>query len=94
MTEFLDGRKAVDRDERIVLIAGGGPAADMVRGLDRIHGLGDETAHRLALHAMDLTAIVLAAACTRHRRRRSTRCPAHGLVRRLDPGPGPAPISR
>ena len=32
----------------------------MVRALDRIHGLGEETAHRLALHAMDLTAIILA----------------------------------
>ena len=60
MTEFLDARQAADRDERMVLIAGGGPAADLVRALDRIHGLGDETAHRLALHAMDLTAIILA----------------------------------
>ena len=47
--------------ERTVLIAGGGPAADLVRALDRIHGLGDETAHLLALHALDLTAILLAA---------------------------------
>ncbi len=44
----------------MLLIAGGGPAADLVRALDRIHGLGDQTAHRLALHAMDLTANILA----------------------------------
>jgi aspartokinase-like uncharacterized kinase len=59
MTEFLDARQAADHAERMVLIAGGGPAADLVRALDRVHGLGEETAHRLALHAMDLTAIIL-----------------------------------
>ncbi len=61
MTEFLGVRRAADRDERIVLLAGGGGAADIVRSLDQIHGLGDETAHRLALHAMEWTAIILAA---------------------------------
>jgi 5-(aminomethyl)-3-furanmethanol phosphate kinase len=60
LNAFLDARRAADGEERQVLIAGGGPAADVVRALDRIHGLGDETAHRLALHAMDLTAIMLA----------------------------------
>jgi aspartokinase-like uncharacterized kinase len=60
LTAMLDARQAADRDERLVLIAGGGPAAEVVRALDRIHGLGDRSAHRLALHAMDLTAIVLA----------------------------------
>ena len=94
MTDFLDARKAVDRDERMVLIAGGGPAADVVRALDRIHGLGDQTAHRLALHAMDLTAIILAAALARHRPRPAPRCPARGLVRRIDPRPGSALLTR
>ncbi len=44
------------RDQRVVLIAGGGPIADCVRELDRCHGLGEERAHRLALHALDLSA--------------------------------------
>ena len=44
-----------------MLIAGGGPAADWIRALDQIHRLGDVAAHRLALHALDLTAIALAA---------------------------------
>lgn len=57
---FLEARQAIDGDERIVLIAGGGPAADIVRTLDRTHGLGDQTAHRLAICAMDLTARILA----------------------------------
>jgi aspartokinase-like uncharacterized kinase len=43
-----------------VLVAGGGPAADVVRQWDRIHNLGDEAAHELALEAMDLTASLLA----------------------------------
>jgi len=47
--------------ERPMLIAGGGAAADLVRDLDRIHHLGDETAHHLALHAMDLSALLLSA---------------------------------
>lgn len=39
-----------------LLVVGGGAAADMVRGWDRLHELGDETAHRLALEAMSLNA--------------------------------------
>jgi aspartokinase-like uncharacterized kinase len=58
---FLDARRRVVQGERAALIAGGGPAADLVRALDRIHGLGDEVAHRLALRALDLTAFLLAA---------------------------------
>jgi 5-(aminomethyl)-3-furanmethanol phosphate kinase len=61
LTEFLDSRRASTPAERTILIAGGGPAADLIRGLDRTHGLGDQTAHLLALHALDLTAILLAA---------------------------------
>jgi 5-(aminomethyl)-3-furanmethanol phosphate kinase len=59
MAGFLTTLKAVDQDGRIVLIAGGGPAADIVRALDRAHALGDLTSHRLALFAMDLTAVIL-----------------------------------
>jgi aspartokinase-like uncharacterized kinase len=44
----------------ILLIAGGGPAGDLIRMMDRIHGLGDAAAHRLALHALDLSAQLLA----------------------------------
>jgi 5-(aminomethyl)-3-furanmethanol phosphate kinase len=58
--EMIDARRVVNREERLVLIAGGGPAADVIRDLDKIHGLGDLIAHRLALHAMDLTAVFLA----------------------------------
>ena len=53
---WLDAERAA----RLVLIAGGGPAADFVRNLDAAHRLGDEPAHRLALHALDFTAEALA----------------------------------
>jgi aspartokinase-like uncharacterized kinase len=52
---------ATRRDDRVVVIVGGGKAADLVRELDRVHGLGDDRAHRLALHALDLTARIVAA---------------------------------
>jgi aspartokinase-like uncharacterized kinase len=44
-----------------ILIVGGGRVADVVRGLDRRHGLGDERAHAMALRALDLSAHLLAA---------------------------------
>jgi aspartokinase-like uncharacterized kinase len=53
--------------QRPILIAGGGGAADWVCDLDRIHRLGDEAAHRLALHALDLSAVVLSALLPRTR---------------------------
>jgi aspartokinase-like uncharacterized kinase len=46
---------------RPILIAGGGRLADVVREFDRIHHLGNETAHHLALHAMELSARLLCA---------------------------------
>jgi aspartokinase-like uncharacterized kinase len=57
---WLETRRANDSEEAIVLIAGGGAAADWIRSLDQVHGLGEEAAHRLAVHALDLTAVVLA----------------------------------
>jgi aspartokinase-like uncharacterized kinase len=42
-------------------MAGGGPAADLIRNSDQIHGLGDTRARWLAIQAMDLTAALLAA---------------------------------
>jgi aspartokinase-like uncharacterized kinase len=63
--EPLAGRLRADLDarhaDRPVLLAGGGRAADLVRDLDRVHGLGDRRAHALALRALDLTAHLLAA---------------------------------
>ena len=54
LTRYLDARRS---EARLAVIAGGGPAADIVRNLDRVHGLGEELSHQLALHALQLTRI-------------------------------------
>jgi aspartokinase-like uncharacterized kinase len=46
---------------RVLLIPGGGPAADFIRDLDRLHALGGVACHALALRCLDLTAHALAA---------------------------------
>jgi 5-(aminomethyl)-3-furanmethanol phosphate kinase len=61
LNAFLSASSLHRRQEHTVLIAGGAAAADFVRLIDRIHGIGDERAHRLALHALDLNANLLAA---------------------------------
>jgi aspartokinase-like uncharacterized kinase len=45
---------------RLLLVPGGGPATDVVRGYDGTHGLGEEVAHWLALRALALNAHALA----------------------------------
>jgi 5-(aminomethyl)-3-furanmethanol phosphate kinase len=43
----------------VLLVPGGGALADVVRDCDRVHGLGEEKAHWLALGALALQARVL-----------------------------------
>lgn len=57
LTSYLNQRA----NDRLILVVGGGPAADVVRRLDVIHHLGEASSHLLALHALDLTARILAA---------------------------------
>lgn len=45
----------------VLLVPGGGAAADAVRELDRTHALGEEAAHWLALRALSVTAAFLRA---------------------------------
>jgi aspartokinase-like uncharacterized kinase len=45
----------------VLLVPGGGAAADVVRDLDRRHQLGEEASHWLALRALSLAAYFLAA---------------------------------
>jgi aspartokinase-like uncharacterized kinase len=44
----------------VILVPGGGPVADVVRNYDRLHALGEEVAHWLALSALTLNARFLA----------------------------------
>jgi 5-(aminomethyl)-3-furanmethanol phosphate kinase len=46
--------------EPVLLVPGGGGFADVVRKLDQIHKLGDETAHWLAIRSMTLAGAFLA----------------------------------
>lgn len=57
LESYLQGRRA----ERLLAVIGGGSITDIVRRLDRLHGLGDERSHHLALRSLDLTAQLLAA---------------------------------
>lgn len=57
LTAWLDRIDA----SRILLVPGGGAAADAVRRLDRIHHLGDEASHWLAIAAMSVNARFLLA---------------------------------
>lgn len=43
----------------VLFVPGGGPFADVIRALDRVHGLGDEASHWLAVRALSLSARVL-----------------------------------
>jgi aspartokinase-like uncharacterized kinase len=45
----------------VILAAGGGAVADVVREMDRVHGLGEEKSHWLALESLRLTTSLLLA---------------------------------
>lgn len=43
----------------LLLVPGGGKVVDAVRELDRVHGLGDEVSHWLAVRALSVTSEIL-----------------------------------
>ncbi len=49
------------RHRGAVLVVGGGAMVDCLRDLDQIHTLGDQSAHDLAIRALDVTAHIAAA---------------------------------
>jgi 5-(aminomethyl)-3-furanmethanol phosphate kinase len=49
---WLNARNA----ERVLLVPGGGATADAIRSLDRVHHLGEEASHWLAIRALSLNA--------------------------------------
>lgn len=57
LTQWLDQRAT----NFPLLIPGGGPTTDVVRQLDRVHTLGEERSHWLALRALTFNAHFLAA---------------------------------
>ena len=48
------------KDDRVLLLVGGGAAADVVRQWDQTHQLGAERSHWLAIDSLSLTARLLA----------------------------------
>lgn len=48
---------------RVIVVPGGGPFADLVRDAQQHWEFDDEAAHRMALHAMQQNALLLAALC-------------------------------
>lgn len=56
LTELLARQQS-----HVLLISGGGPAADLVREWDRRHGLGEVKAHRVAIRSMRLGEALLRA---------------------------------
>ena len=48
---------------RVIIVPGGGPFADLVRDAQQHWEFDDEAAHRMALHAMQQNALLLAALC-------------------------------
>lgn len=53
-------REYVESASRVLIIPGGGAAADEIRRLDLLASLAPERSHRAAIHAMSLNAVVLA----------------------------------
>lgn len=59
LKSFLDQLLHDDAVTQLILVPGGGPLADAVRQLDRIHGLGEEASHWLALQVLSVGAAML-----------------------------------
>lgn len=60
LSELLHAWLALQPNAQNVLLAGGGTLVDAVRRLDRVHALGEERSHWLAVQAMSVTAALVA----------------------------------
>lgn len=61
LASFLETLRTSASPSRLVLVVGGGGAADLIRRFDRIQGLGELRSHRLAVRSLDLTARMIEA---------------------------------
>lgn len=52
-------RWAAEQPAPVLFVPGGGPFADVIRALDRVHHLGDEASHWLAVRTLSVTARLL-----------------------------------
>lgn len=59
LSDCLHSILAVAESQAVVLVAGGGPFADLVRQAQQDHGFSDKTAHQMAINAMRQFALLL-----------------------------------
>lgn len=52
LPDLVRGLRVQRPDHALLLVVGGGPAADIVRTWDRVHRIGEEASHQFALDAM------------------------------------------
>src|SRR5438045_519765 len=60
LTNRLKNWAAGQNSRRIIFVPGGGEAADVIRKLDAVHGIGQEAAHWLALRILSVNAYMMA----------------------------------
>ena len=53
-------------ESNVLLVPGGGAAADAIRDFDRVHQLGEETSHWLAIQALSLNGECCSDCCRNH----------------------------
>lgn len=60
LPRFISALNRIPSDRSFIVIPGGGPFADVVRSVDRMHSLSPDDAHWMAILGMDQYAMVLA----------------------------------
>lgn len=82
-----DGLRAwlAEQTAPVMLVPGGGPLADTVREMDRVHGLGEEAAHWLAIRSLSVAGQFLELLLGRPQSRHPIRVvDCHDFFRRQD----------
>ncbi len=59
LSDCLHSISAFAENQAVVLVAGGGPFADLVRQAQQDHGFSDKTAHQMAINAVRQFALLL-----------------------------------
>ncbi|MDX1574355.1 MAG: delta 1-pyrroline-5-carboxylate synthetase [Methylophaga sp.] len=59
LSDCLQHISAFAESQAVVLVAGGGPFADLVRQAQQDHGFSDKTAHQMAINAMRQFALLI-----------------------------------
>jgi len=89
LPRFVGALNRIPPDHSFIVIPGGGPFADAVRSVDRLHSLSPDDAHWMAILGMDQYAIMLASRIPNaelvHRHGEIARARARGRIPVLAP---------